>query len=542
MRALGATSSAIPTQPESAPTEGDKPQVPRALGWADIALLGYAIFVHLVTLALAGFTSGLGAAAMTAFTPPLAQLYWLYAVWQKAQTFLTPFHLLTLAGLVGWAVLKGIERLSARQPKLANALSLGLMAGLLAPFTFGLANIFTSDGLVQGLTRDLRLSQWVSYQNDKLGFECLVPRGWEVNDCGLESSQSIEYLCLRPVGDASPRPAVILFCIMRHDYMPEVGTAANLARIAEDLMAAGGVTPRGTPQEIVIDGITAVSYVYTETPVLGNRAYDTTGFGAVMDSGTTHYSFRVFGAAREATLRRVYNKLCSSLHAFAPSAPLPPRTRTHTPTAVPPPPVPSRTPTPPNPARCAQATVNCNLRDCALDTCAVIRVIAEGEVVRYLTSTQDGQRHQVQDSEGRVGWVWADYLRPVSCDSTSTTQSVPAGTAGCPLAGSLTAAQAGSHVGEWATVCFHVVKANDAGTAFLVDSGTTRGAFYAVIFPDDWAKFPQSLQSYFYGRCVCVSGRIQLYEGSPEIILEDPSGVLAISYRWIRTHGHRAVT
>jgi DNA/RNA endonuclease YhcR with UshA esterase domain len=82
-------------------------------------------------------------------------------------------------------------------------------------------------------------------------------------------------------------------------------------------------------------------------------------------------------------------------------------------------------------------------------------------------------------------------------------------------------------VGEQATVCGLVASAayTRSQTTFLnFDKPYPNHPFFAVIFKNDREKFvekfgpPEKLQ----GRDVCVTGKIQPYQGKPEIILNDP--------------------
>jgi DNA/RNA endonuclease YhcR with UshA esterase domain len=88
--------------------------------------------------------------------------------------------------------------------------------------------------------------------------------------------------------------------------------------------------------------------------------------------------------------------------------------------------------------------------------------------------------------------------------------------------------EAPGHVGEQATVCGLVASAayTRSQTTFLnFDKPYPNHPFFAVIFKSDREKFvekfgpPEKLQG---RKDVCVTGKIQLYQGKPEIILNDP--------------------
>jgi hypothetical protein len=92
---------------------------------------------------------------------------------------------------------------------------------------------------------------------------------------------------------------------------------------------------------------------------------------------------------------------------------------------------------------------------------------------------------------------------------------------------SLTPEDAKQHVGEDATVCGVVVAAKYAaqtksGPTFL-DFGKPypNTTFTALILGSDRAKFGTPEKD-LQGKQICVTGKIQLYEGRPEILLTDP--------------------
>jgi hypothetical protein len=94
-------------------------------------------------------------------------------------------------------------------------------------------------------------------------------------------------------------------------------------------------------------------------------------------------------------------------------------------------------------------------------------------------------------------------------------------------AASLTPEDAKQHVGEDATVCGLVVAAKYAaqtrtGPTFL-DFGKPypNTTFTALILGSDRAKFGTPEKD-LQGKQICVTGKIQLYEGKPEIVLSDP--------------------
>ncbi|MDK2892957.1 thermonuclease family protein [Methanohalophilus sp.] len=87
---------------------------------------------------------------------------------------------------------------------------------------------------------------------------------------------------------------------------------------------------------------------------------------------------------------------------------------------------------------------------------------------------------------------------------------------------------AGRYVGETKIVEGFVVstsKVEDKGIIFLNFHDPYEGYFSVVIWSDDWDKFPDSPDSMYYGKKVRVTGLIQEYSGSPEIIVNEPSQI-----------------
>jgi hypothetical protein len=91
---------------------------------------------------------------------------------------------------------------------------------------------------------------------------------------------------------------------------------------------------------------------------------------------------------------------------------------------------------------------------------------------------------------------------------------------------------AAKHVGEDATVCGVVAAAKYApqtsSRPTFLDFGKPYpdAIFTALILGSDRAKFGSPEKS-LQGKQVCVSGRIQLYQGKPEIMLTEPTQLVA---------------
>jgi hypothetical protein len=105
----------------------------------------------------------------------------------------------------------------------------------------------------------------------------------------------------------------------------------------------------------------------------------------------------------------------------------------------------------------------------------------------------------------------------------------------------ITAAEAAQHAGEQATVCGLVAGAKYAersrGKPTFLDFEKPHPAevFKVLIWGTDRAKFKQPPETVYDRQQVCVSGRIELYHGMPEIVVRSPSQ-LALDNR-ARPHG-----
>jgi hypothetical protein len=99
-------------------------------------------------------------------------------------------------------------------------------------------------------------------------------------------------------------------------------------------------------------------------------------------------------------------------------------------------------------------------------------------------------------------------------------------------AASLTPNEAASHVGETATVCGVVVSTTYAAQAPMAPTFLDIGqpypnqVFSAIIFDNDRPKFGAP-ESSLRNKLVCVTGEIFLYQGTPKMILRDPSQLSA---------------
>ncbi|MCK6630652.1 MAG: hypothetical protein L6R45_36480, partial [Anaerolineae bacterium] len=82
---------------------------------------------------------------------------------------------------------------------------------------------------------------------------------------------------------------------------------------------------------------------------------------------------------------------------------------------------------------------------------------------------------------------------------------------------------AADFIGETIVVEGTVTRTHNSGNAvFLNFAVDNQEVFTAVIFPDDWPKFPAPPETLFAGKLVRVEGVIEEYQDTPEIIIKDP--------------------
>lgn len=95
----------------------------------------------------------------------------------------------------------------------------------------------------------------------------------------------------------------------------------------------------------------------------------------------------------------------------------------------------------------------------------------------------------------------------------------------------LTAAEAKSHIGDHATVCGLVKSArwasnsNRRPTFLNLDEAYPKQAFTVVIFEENRGKFAPAPEEQFKNKRICVTGRIEEFRGTPEIVVTAPAQI-----------------
>jgi DNA/RNA endonuclease YhcR with UshA esterase domain len=85
----------------------------------------------------------------------------------------------------------------------------------------------------------------------------------------------------------------------------------------------------------------------------------------------------------------------------------------------------------------------------------------------------------------------------------------------------------GKNVGQIKAVEGTVVKTDRSGSTaiFLYFHDPYKGYFVAVIYSSDISKFRFAPEIFYFGKEVRVTGKIQLYQGAPGIVVRDPSQI-----------------
>ncbi len=81
---------------------------------------------------------------------------------------------------------------------------------------------------------------------------------------------------------------------------------------------------------------------------------------------------------------------------------------------------------------------------------------------------------------------------------------------------------AADFVGETVIVEGTIVDTYNSGQAVFLNFDDTVDSFHLVIFPEDWAKFPQPPETLLYGQWVRVEGAVTTYQNRPQIIVREP--------------------
>ena len=76
-----------------------------------------------------------------------------------------------------------------------------------------------------------------------------------------------------------------------------------------------------------------------------------------------------------------------------------------------------------------------------------------------------------------------------------------------------------------ATVEGVITRTANTGRVIYLDFSPRNSDMKVVIFPQDAAKFPQPPEKMYQGKKIQVTGKIQEYQGAPEIIVRSPAQI-----------------
>ncbi len=151
-----------------------------------------------------------------------------------------------------------------------------------------------------------------------------------------------------------------------------------------------------------------------------------------------------------------------------------------------------------------------------------VRMVSEGYAVARLDPDNVRYRDDIIAAEKSA------MSNGIGCKWSGTASSAPIEEDIALEEGVISACQAGNYIGQETTAKGKVAVGykSRTGTIFLNFGGAYPDqCFTATIFASDAGKFPPNPNSYYEGKTVKVSGKIKLYEGKPEIILEEPSQI-----------------
>ncbi len=98
-----------------------------------------------------------------------------------------------------------------------------------------------------------------------------------------------------------------------------------------------------------------------------------------------------------------------------------------------------------------------------------------------------------------------------------------------PPAGVISWRDAEKYAGQEVTVAGTIVHTYDSGkVTFLNFDDDYRNTLTIVLFPDSYDAFPQKPARYFKDKQVQVTGKVKMYEGAPEIVIDDPAQIQVV--------------
>ena len=92
------------------------------------------------------------------------------------------------------------------------------------------------------------------------------------------------------------------------------------------------------------------------------------------------------------------------------------------------------------------------------------------------------------------------------------------------------AKDAEQYVGKKVTVCSRIygIRSTDKITQINVGAPFPNNPLTLIIFASSYSKFSLPLTEYYKDKNICVTGKVELYNGKPQIIIENPEAIKII--------------
>lgn len=158
----------------------------------------------------------------------------------------------------------------------------------------------------------------------------------------------------------------------------------------------------------------------------------------------------------------------------------------------------------------------------------IVESPAQIEIIGPAASTTQSDALAASERSVSVDLAAAAVVSATQTVTASVGVTTTQATAPIPIAARLTLVpwqEAAAHEGQTVTVEGVVVDSYKSDKVIFLNFSDDRSQFKAVIFQRDWSKWPQSPEALLLGQTVRVSGEVKLYEGAPEIIVDDPAQV-----------------
>jgi len=141
-------------------------------------------------------------------------------------------------------------------------------------------------------------------------------------------------------------------------------------------------------------------------------------------------------------------------------------------------------------------------------------------------NTHNRERLQRAQAEARAGgrgvWSgWPEALPPLLAPLVRPPRRPDDGGPACPTE-STPAEQSTRLVGYPGIVCLRAIRVQRTASVVHLRPGDPPSAtFSAVLFPSLWSSFPDGPERYFDGQAALLRGRVELYDGKPELVVRD---------------------